>query len=55
MGTWLKGILVLIIFAGCIGLIVYAQRHIGVSGLLLMLAGLAGLLGLLFCYNKKYQ
>lgn len=38
----------------CLGLIIYGQRKIGVTGLSLMLIGLGGLLGLLFNYNQQY-
>lgn len=55
MGNIIKKIINLIVFAVCIALIVTGQRNIGVSGLLTMLAGLTGLLLLLFLYNKKYQ
>lgn len=51
----IKKILYFIVFAVCIGLVVIGQRNIGVSGLLVMLAGLVGLLVLLFLYNKRYQ
>lgn len=48
-------IIKLVIFVVCVGLTVYGQRHIGIPGLLTMLAGLAGILILLYIYNKKYQ
>lgn len=50
-----KIILKTAVFAACLALVVAGQKQIGVPGLLAMLAGLAGLLWLLFSYNKKYS
>lgn len=55
MKSWMWKILYLIIFIVCIALLVLGQRNIGVEGLLVMLVGLAGILGLMYIYNKKYQ
>lgn len=55
MNKWLKIILNVVIFCVCIGLIVYGQKTIGVKYLVLQLVGLMGILGQLYCYNKKYQ
>lgn len=50
------GILVkIVIFIICMLLVVSGQRNIGVQGLATMLVGLAGLLGLVFVYNKAHQ
>lgn len=42
-------------FALCIWLIVTGQKNIGPPGLLTMLAGLAGLILLLYFYNRRYS
>ncbi len=47
-------ILYLFIFIASMALIVTGQRNIGPVGLLTMLVGLAGILALLYLYNKKY-
>lgn len=47
-------ILYLLIFIASMALIVTGQRNIGPVGLLTMLVGLAGILALLYLYNKKY-
>ena len=48
-------LLYLLVFIASITLIVTGQRNIGPAGLLTMLVGLAGILVLLYFYNKKYQ
>lgn len=48
-------LLYLLIFIVSIVLIVTGQRNIGPAGLLTMLIGLAGILILLYLYNRKYQ
>lgn len=55
MNKWIKGILCAVVFIICMALIVAGQKNIGPQGLLTMLVGLAGVLGLLYIYNKKYQ
>lgn len=52
---WIMRLLYILIFVVCMALIVYGQRNIGPAGLLIMLIGLAGLLILLYLYNKKFQ
>lgn len=51
----LLGILVAIVFGGCIALVVIGQRNIGLDGLGLEMLGLAGLIVLLWLYNRKYK
>lgn len=51
----LLGILVAIIFCICIALVVIGQRNIGLDGLGMELLGLAGLIVLLWLYNRKYK
>lgn len=48
------GILKIIIFILSIFLVVYGQRTVGKMYLLLQLIGLAGLITLLWNYNRKY-
>lgn len=52
---WLIRILYLIVFLVSMAFIVIGQRSIGPAGLLLMIVGLAGILVLLYLYNRKYQ
>ena len=51
----LVGIIVAVIFVVCLALIMIGQKNIGVPGLIMELAGLVGLLTLLFIYNNKYK
>lgn len=39
----------------CLALVIVGQRNVSVSGLGLQLLGLAGILLLLYLYNRKYQ
>ncbi|MCI8584261.1 MAG: hypothetical protein HFH13_14190 [Dorea sp.] len=55
MNKWLIRLIALIAFVICIALIVTGQRTVGVSHLMKMMAGLLGLLALLFAYNKTHQ
>lgn len=52
---WLVRLLYLVVFIVSMALIVNGQHNIGPTGLLVMLIGLAGILVLLYLYNKKYQ
>lgn len=49
------GIVVLVVFVVCVALVVTGQRNIGPSGLLTQMAGLAGLIVLLWLYNRQYK
>lgn len=51
----ITGIIVLIVFVVCICLVIIGQRNIGPTGLLTMLAGLAGLVVLLWLYNRQFK
>ena len=51
----LKIIVMLVIFVICIALVIIGQRNIGPSGLGLMILGLAGLVSLLWIYNRQYK
>lgn len=52
---WLTRLLYLTVFVIGPALIVVGQRRIGPIGLLLMVMGLAGILLLLYLYNRKFQ
>lgn len=49
------GILLGIFFCVCVDLVVIGQRNIGPAGLGIMLLGLAGLIFLLWLYNRQYR
>jgi len=55
MNKWVKRIIYLLIFIASMALIIIEQKTIGKVNLLLMMLGLAGLVFLLYQYNKKYQ
>lgn len=55
MNNTIKNVIMGIVFIICLALIITGQKNISMTGLLMELAGLAGLLTLLFVYNKKYQ
>lgn len=48
-------LLATVFFVICVALVVIGQKNIGVPGTLTMLAGLAGLVLLLFLYNKQFK
>ncbi|MCI8357457.1 MAG: hypothetical protein HFI52_08335 [Lachnospiraceae bacterium] len=52
---WMVRIAYLLVFILGMALVVMGQRNIGPAGLLTMIAGLAGILILLYLYNRKYQ
>lgn len=52
---WLTRLLYLAVFVIGLALIVVGQHRIGPIGLLLMVMGLAGILLLLYLYNRKFQ
>ena len=52
---WIARLFYLLVFIGSMALIVTGQRNIGPVGLLIMIIGLAGILVLLYLYNKKFQ
>lgn len=49
------GILVAILFCGCMALVIVGHRNVGLHGLFTELAGLAGLIFLLWLYNRQYR
>ncbi len=52
---WIVRFLYLLIFIASMAFVVMGQRRIGPLGLLVMLIGLAGILLLLYLYNKKFR
>ncbi len=54
MNKWLKAILNIVILVISIVLICTQQKNVGPAGLGLMVVGLAGILLLLYNYNKQY-
>ncbi|WP_196812028.1 DUF6903 family protein [Schleiferilactobacillus shenzhenensis] len=55
MNTKLKILINAVLFILFMALVIGGQQHIGYAGLGVMLIGLAGLLVLLWRYNKSYQ
>lgn len=55
MSKTLVSVIKIIIFVVCMGLIIWGQRTTGYVYLAAQFVGLAGLLGLLYHYNKAYR
>ena len=55
MGKVIKNVILLVVFAVCVGLVIIGQRNISLTGLAMELIGLVGLLVLLFLYNRTYK
>lgn len=55
MNRTVINLIMILVFVVCLGLIIYGQKNIGITGLLLELIGLIGLLTLLFIYNRRYK
>ena len=49
------GIVIFVDFVVCVAVVVAGQRNIGPSGLFTQMAGLAGLIILLWLYNRQYK
>ncbi len=49
------GVLVAVMFCVCIALVIAGHRNIGLQGLITELVGLAGLVFLLWLYNRQYR
>lgn len=49
------GLLVAVMFCVCITLVIVGHRNIGLQGLITELIGLAGLVFLLWLYNRQYR
>ena len=50
-----RSIIMILVFIVCRALVIVGQRNIGVQGLAMEIAGLAGLLTLLFVYNHQFK
>ena len=44
-----------VVFIVCLALVIMGQKNISAAGLGMELAGLAGLLVLLYLYNRRYK
>lgn len=55
MGKWTKIIIYILVFGVCLALVIAGQKTVGLEHLLMQIIGLAGMLALLYSYNKKYQ
>lgn len=51
----ITGVIVFFVFVACVVLVVVGQRNIGAAGLLTQLLGVAGLVILLWLYNRQYK
>ena len=51
----LVGILVAIVFVVCVAMVIVGHRNIGIAGLGVQMLGLAGLIVLLWLYNRQYK
>ena len=51
----LIGVLAAIVFVVCLALVIIGQRNLGPQGLVTQLVGLAGLLILLWLYNRQFK
>lgn len=51
----IAAVIVLIVFIVCVVLVVTGQRNIGAPGLFTQLIGVAGLIFLLWLYNRQYK
>lgn len=50
-----RNVIMVIVFIVCLALIIIGQKNISATGLMMELAGLIGLLTLLFIYNHRYK
>ncbi|KXU51607.1 hypothetical protein HMPREF3037_00907 [Candidatus Stoquefichus sp. KLE1796] len=55
MNTKTQNIILLAIFIISFALLFYGQKNVGYMGLTLELIGLAGLVLILYIYNKRYK
>ncbi len=51
----ITGVIVFVVFVACVVLVVVGQRNVGATGLLTQLLGVAGLVILLWLYNRQYK
>lgn len=48
-------VLKIVLFLVFCGMVIFGQRQSSYGNLVMMLVGLAGLIGLLYLYNRKYR
>lgn len=51
----ITAIVILLFFIVCVALVITGQRQTGAPGLIRQLVGIAGLVGLLWLYNRQYK
>lgn len=49
------GIIIAVVFVVCLALVIIGHKNIGPQGLATQLVGLAGLIFLLWLYNRQYK
>ena len=54
MNKVLKAVIILAAFLICMALIIFGQKQPGMFGLMQMIAGIAGLITMLYFYNKPF-
>lgn len=52
---WIVVLINAVLFIICMALVIVGQRRIEAMGLVMQLIGLAGILALIYLYNRKYQ
>lgn len=52
---WIVILINLVLFIAFMALVIVGQKTIEVKGLVMQLVGLAGILALIYVYNRKYQ
>ncbi len=55
MNHTVQNILLLLLFVASVVLVVVGQKNIGYAGLSAELIGLAGVISVLYIYNKRYK
>ena len=55
MSNVVRNVIMIIVFIVCLALIFIGQKNISATGHCMELAGLVGLLVLLFIYNRRYK
>ena len=53
--NWIVILINFVLFIACMALVIVGQKTIEVKGLVMQLVGLAGILALIYVYNRKYQ
>ncbi len=53
--NWIKTIIMIILFFVFLSMVILGQKNLSLTGLGIQVVGLAGLLVLLYIYNRKYK